>query len=741
MKKRFYSIIVCFSLLFSTITGVTFAKEEEPIIILYENDVHCAVDGYSKFSALKKELSETYEHVGAVSCGDFVQGGSLGIISQGEYIVKIMNLVGYDAVALGNHEFDYRISRLLELTDMMDTKPVCCNFKNIEDNQTVFDPYKIVSYGDTDIAYIGITTPTTISSSSPAQFKDDQGNYIYSFSHDALYDVIQKNIDSAEAEGADYIIALSHIGYDENDTLGDITDIIENTDGFDVILDAHSHSVIDGMKLKDKSGDEVLLTSTGTKFEYIGKLTIAGDEITSELIKTESYEKTDEAIDKYIAQINEEYAKIGERKIAVSEVALSAFDADGTRLVRNSETNLGNLCSDAFRLVTGADIGYSNGGGLRADIPAGDITFNNIINVFPFNNQVVVAEVTGQDIKDMLELAMINYPAEDGSFPHLSGLTFSFNKAISPSVKVDEHGMFIGVDGEYRVYDIKVLNSETGAYEPIQLDKTYRYASINYFLLEYGGGMSMFKNAKIVENNGMLDAELLEKYILENLGGVIGSEYAEVDNKITFTDGFVTDDTAADDSIADSEECLLDKYTDLDADAWYHESAEYVLKNGLMNGSDDTIFSPDESTSRAMAVTVLWRMEGSPVVNYAMNFSDVENDSWYTEAVRWATSQGIVNGYSDTLFAPNDLVTREQLASIMWRYAKSENVDVSVGENTDILSYSDISDVSEYAMPALKWTCGTKIMSGNSDSTINPKDNASRIQLAAVIHRYCEAVK
>ena len=547
-----FSLVLCMAL--SVFTGVVYAKDNDTIVILYENDVHCAVEGYSKLAAMKNELMESYTNVGVVSMGDYIQGSSLGKVSEGEYIVNLMNLVGYDALTLGNHEFDYKLPRLNDLVNMMSTKPISCNFQKIGDDKSYFEPYSIVSYGDVDIAYIGITTPSTLSSSSPAQFKDEGGNYIYTFNAGTLYDVVQANIDSAKAEGADYIIALTHIGYEEDDQFADIEDLVANTNGFDVVLDGHSHSVIENMKLTDEGGNEVVLTSTGTKFEHIGKLKISDGNITTELIKTKDYTKTDSAVDTYITKIYEEYSQLGERKVAISQVDLVTHDADGNRLIRKSETNLGDLCADAFRMVTGADIGYINGGGIRSNIKKGDITFNDMLNVFPFNNRVVVAEVSGQVIKDMIELSLLYYPTEDGSFPHMSGITFSVNTAIPSAAQVDENWVFTGIEGQYRVYNIKVLNKQSGEYEPLELQKQYTLASHNYLLLECGSGMSMFKNAKIVQNDGMLEVEMFEKYIVEKLGGVVGQEYAEMKPNITFTDGEISDNAEDKPQVEDTEQ-------------------------------------------------------------------------------------------------------------------------------------------------------------------------------------------
>ena len=368
---------------------------------------------------------------------------------------------------------------------------------------------------------------------------------------------------------------------------------------------------------------------------------------------------------------------------------------------------------------------------MRTPIKAGDLTFNDIFSVFPFNNSIVIAGISGQVLLDMLEMGMMMYPEEHGAFPHMSGVTFSLNTSIPSSVKVDENGFFIEVDGTYRVYNVKILNKESGVYESLDLNKMYSFAAINYYILDFGGGLAMFKNATILENEGTLDVEFLERYITDNLNGVFGDEYKDVVNRITYTDGFEST----------SEESVVEKYSDLEEGAWYKDAAEFVISNGLMEGVSEDSFAPDAEFTRDMAVTVLWRMEGCPVANYAMTFKDVEADAWHTEAVRWAAATGIVNGYSEEKFAPGDIINREQLAAIMWRYAKYKKTDVSVGENTNILSYEDVFDVSEYAIPAFQWTCGSGIMSGNTQSTLAPKETVSRIYFASVIHKYTQSVK
>ena len=180
-------------------------------------------------------------------------------------------------------------------------------------------------------------------------------------------------------------------------------------------------------------------------------------------------------------------------------------------------------------------------------------------------------------------------------------------------------------------------------------------------------------------------------------------------------------------------------FTDVPAGAWYAEGVRYVYANGLMNGTSGTTFSPDIATSRAMIATILWRMAGSPAANFDMEFSDVPQGQWYTEAVRWAASEGIVNGYGNGLFGTSDPATREQFAAMLWRYAQKVGCDVHIGEDTNILSYTDAADLSEYAVPAMQWAVGAGIINGTGDgSTLTPQGEATRAQTAVMLMRFCE---
>ena len=179
-------------------------------------------------------------------------------------------------------------------------------------------------------------------------------------------------------------------------------------------------------------------------------------------------------------------------------------------------------------------------------------------------------------------------------------------------------------------------------------------------------------------------------------------------------------------------------FTDVKAGDWFYEAVKYAYDNKLMDGTSSTTFAPLMTTNRAMIVTILWRLEGSPVVNYAMNFSDVESGVWYTEAVRWAAAEGIVKGYSDTVFAPDDTVTREQLATILYRYAEYKEYDVSA--KGDLTTFADGSTVSTWAADGMTWAVGAQLITGKDGGKLDPTGTATRAEVATMLMRFCENV-
>ncbi len=526
MTKKLLTLLLVVSML---IFGFAVAEETEhpPVAVLYTNDVHCGIDetiGYAGLKAYERALEDAGYQVAIVDNGDAVQGGPVGTLSKGSYIIDIMNYVGYDVATIGNHEFDYGMDQFMALREKAQFPYVSANFCDMEGNP-VLDPYVILELGDWKIAFVGASTPETFTKSTPTYFQDEAGNYIYSFCQgeegENLYAAVQKAVDAARAEGADYVFVLSHLGIEASSIPYTSSDLIVNTRGIDAVLDGHSHSVIEQEMVKNADGEEVLLTSTGTKLENVGVLTIAADGSLSTALHGESLFKDAEAVG-YIKAIQSQYEDTLNQVVATTEVELTVNDpATGERAVRSAETNLGDLCADAYRYVLGADIAFVNGGGVRANIEAGEITYGDILNVHPFGNMACVVETTGQQILDALEMSVKNLPAESGGFLQVSGLSFEIDMGVDSTVVVDDKENFVEVSGERRVRNVLVNG------EPIDPDGTYTLASHNYMLKSGGDGMNMFINDALLQDEVLIDNQVLINYIIDTLGGAVGEEYAD----------------------------------------------------------------------------------------------------------------------------------------------------------------------------------------------------------------------
>lgn len=530
MKKFLASILALCMLLGLGVTAGAEAATQN-IVILYTNDIHCGVEGdigISGVAALKNQMIKEGNAVALVDNGDAIQGEAIGTLSKGAYIVDMMNAAGYDVATPGNHEFDYGMEQFLTLAkDAAKFPYISANFTDLSTDKAVFDAYKIVELAGKKVAFVGISTPKTITSSTPTYFQNENGEYVYGFQQDetgeALYACVQAAVDAAKTEGADYVVAMAHLGIEAECSPWMSTDVILNTTGIDVVLDGHSHSTIEGELVKNKDGKDVVLTSTGTKLSSIGKLTITPEgKISTALVYYKDSETT-----ALVNDITAQFDEVLNEVVAKTDVALvindpSTLDAETkVRLIRNAETNLGNLCADAYRYISGADVAVVNGGGIRSDILAGDITYNGIINVHPYGNELCVVEATGQQILDALEMGARVTPAENGGFLQVSGMTYEIHTYIEHSVKIDENGMFQGVEGEYRVKNVKIGE------EDIDLAKTYTLASHNYMIKSAGDGMSMFQGGKLTQEDVMLDNQVLITYIIDGLGGVVGEAYAE----------------------------------------------------------------------------------------------------------------------------------------------------------------------------------------------------------------------
>lgn len=554
MKKAVYTLILIAVSLLILVGCTDRLTESGKIVVLYTGDMHCSVESgankldFAQLALYKQAVSNSADYVTLVDCGDAVQGSNIGTLTKGESIVELMNEVGYDVCTFGNHEFDYGIDQLEKLMGMSDAEYICCNF--MDSDGCFVSPYTIRSYGELKIAYIGITTPYTLTSSNPEVFKDENGELKYSFCQDTsgekLYNAVQNAVDTAIGMDADYVVALAHLGNGEGYSPYGSEDVIAATSGIDIVLDGHSHTVVESREVYNKEGEPVMLTSSGSHMQYIGQVTIDtrrttgknDDVITIRLIDSSDYDrvagKTEET--------EKEFEEILGTEIGCTAKTLSVNSENGNRLVRNRETGIGNFVADAYRSLTNADIAFVNGGGIRADISEGKITYGDLLNVQPYGNMICVVEATGLEIRDALEMSyrMVEGKYEDengsvgesGGFFHLSGMKVVIDTSIPSGVKLDENGMFSGVEGERRVKEVYVLNGETGEYEPLSDSKTYTVASINYILLQGGDGFNMFMNNEVITSEAASDLQAVIEY-LELSGGNIDERYFATEGRIT----------------------------------------------------------------------------------------------------------------------------------------------------------------------------------------------------------------
>ncbi len=540
MKKtnKFISLLLVAAMVFSTASAFTYAADKNgDTVILYTNDVHCAVDGYPLLAAYRADLIAQGHNVVTVDAGDAIQGEVIGSTTEGEAIVDIMNAVGYDYAVPGNHEFDYGMDVILDLAENTAKYDyISSNFHYLPSASPVFAPYAIEDFGAYQIAFVGISTPDTVTSTTPEYFKDESGNFIYGFpvypdelTNEDLYNNIQESVDKAINDGADYIIAVGHAGIIGSNDGWKSSDIIANTNGIDCFIDAHSHETTEKAVYKNKDNEDVFLTSTGEKFANFGVLTISGDSKSFELINLDkveietmsadaksAYTAVKEKVDGY----NEDIAYLFE-EIGTSEANLIVRDSDSSRAVRKRETNAGDFVADAYRSVTGSDVAIANGGGIRAEVKVGSVTRKSLMDVNAFNNNMCVLEVTGQQIIDILEHGARKCPEELGSFFQVSGMTYEIHTYRETPVITDQLGDFIEVD---ETMERRVQNVCIGG-EPVDLEKKYTLTGSTYVLLQGGDGLTMLDGAKVLQQEGLpCDSEMLIKYFTETLGGKITAE-------------------------------------------------------------------------------------------------------------------------------------------------------------------------------------------------------------------------
>ena len=513
--------------------------EKSEVTILYTNDVHTYIDKqapeltYAAIAALKQSYQNAGKKVLLVDAGDHVQGTAYGSMDEGASIIELMNAAGYDAATPGNHEFDYGMDRAKELMRDADFPYLSCNWVDLRTNLRVLPEIKVFVRGGVRIAFVGITTPETFTKSTPAYFMNKaQTKYIYDIlggeNGQKLYSAVQKAVDKAKCL-ADVVIGLGHLGVDPSSSPWTSEEVIAHTTGFDAFIDGHSHTVMENKQVADASGRLVTLTQTGSYFANVGEMTIAPDgTISTRLVST--YDQEDPAVAaEQAAWVSSVDEMLGE-KIAVADTKFYITDpATGKRRIRSGETNLGDFVADGIYTYFNeveqlhCDIAIMNGGGIRSDEDAGYWTFKTCKQVSPFGNVACLMSVTGKQIQDALEFAARFAGAEgkeNGGFLQVAGATYEIHTDIPNTVQTDDKNVWIGsATGTPRVQNVKIYDRANGTYAPLDENKTYALAGMNYTLRNLGDGFAMFDGAELIKDYVSEDYLVMSTYAM-TFGGV-----------------------------------------------------------------------------------------------------------------------------------------------------------------------------------------------------------------------------
>ena len=721
--KKLLSVFLALTLVFALCGGALAAEETAEdlagqIVILHTNDVHGAIDGYAKIAAMKSDYEARGADVLLFDAGDYIQGDPSVSISQGATAIELMNLAGYDLAGIGNHEFDYGYENLMTILDEAEFDIVCANA--FKDGEVLFpNNFTYTTEDGVTIGVFGLATPETSTKAHPGKL----GGVTF-LAGEELYAQAQAQVDSLEEAGVDYIVCLGHLGIDPESEPNRSTDLLAEVDGIDLFIDSHSHSTLaDILAVTNNTGmvNGAVLTSTGTKAENIGVVTIDPEAktITAENVALDENIGSDADVAARVAGIEAEVDALYGVKFAESEVLLNGEKDPGNR---TEETNLGDLVADAMLWYAmeqgnlGVDddhvVAVTNGGGIRATVNAGDITKEDILTVLPFGNTVAYVMVKGSVLLEALEASTYCTPESVGAFPQVAGIEFT----IDTTVEYDQGDLYPGSTyyGPDSIQRVTIDSINGKDFDP---DADYVVVT-NDFLAAGGDTYYAFSVANNIDTGKLMDEAVVE-YITEELGGVVSAEqYGEPQGRIT---------------VKAAEESAL-PFTDVAADDWFFDAVKAVYEAELMGGVSDTEFAPDVNMNRAMLVTMLYRLEGSPEVETAVSdvFTDCADGEWYADAVIWANANGIVEGRSETEFAPNDTMTRQEMAAILYRYEVfkgAEEVDAAE------LEYADADAIADWAESAVVYCTDAGLMSGVSDTEFAPAGSATRAMGATVLMR------
>ena len=791
--KKLLSLLLVLCLVLSLSCTAFAVDEAKPLdgktVILHTNDVHGAIELYAAMASLKADYEAQGAEVIVADAGDYSQGTVYVSVNKGADAVTMMNATGYDVATIGNHEFDYGYAQLAENMKAAKFKVLCADVLDA-DGKPIFDANTVIEKGGVKIGFFGLETPEAQTKANPKLIEGLQ--FLAGKDGKELYACAAEQVAALKEQGADIIVCLSHLGIDGSSEPYTSYDLAKNVEGIDFIIDGHSHSVI----TSGPNGEAI--QSTGTAFANIGVITI--DNATKEIVGNElkaiwhtektadgksvtvyDYEGRDAKVVEAAKAIIDPIDKAYGEKFAVSEVELNGAKAPNGN--RDSETNLGDLITDAmlWKILNDATIkvpaenvvAVTNGGGIRATVKAGDVTKKDINTVLPFGNTLAVVYVTGAELLEALEASTYCTPESLGGFPQVAGLQFVVLTDKEYDANTDPYpgSTYYGPKTINRV-EIATVNGEA-------FDPEAKYAVVtNNFVAAGGDTYYAFAAATDQFDTGLPLDEVVMEYVTEELGGVIGEEYAEPAGRILVTTTpmlqyltlaqFVLDEDAytpetyaalkaVDDKMAAAETAeeqtallpeakaavrglkLVDNtFTDAQS-GWYKPAVDFAQASGLMAGVGGGKFAPATTTTRAMVAEVLYETAGAPSVEgLTCPLTDVKAGEWYTDAVIWAYNAGVIAGRGDDTFCPDDTITRQEMAVMLYGWLGG-GATLLDGEQIQyaLAQFADGADVAAWAQEAVAYCYLAGIMVGNN-GRFDPAGSLDRAQLAQVFCSFYE---
>lgn len=539
MKKTFSFLLTAAMVMGLSVPAMA-GDLDGKLVILHTNDIHGRYEtteeqvGIAGVAALKDHYEDMGAEVLLIDAGDFSQGTTLVNHDKGMRAVEYLIEADYDAVSLGNHEFDFGKDAVLNMTAALNAGGVPVLDANIlEDGteQAFFGDNMIVQKGDLTVGLFGLDTAETQTKAAPSSVAG-----LDFLDKEEMFAVAQAQVDALKAAGCDYIVGITHLGVDEESAGRRSTELAAAVTGIDLIIDGHSHTELDGGMM---IGD-TMITSTGCYMANVGTIVVdmKTKEETADLISAAEYAAEygmyDETLTEMVAADMEEINAIYEGIFAETKVDLNGERDPG---VRNMETNLGDFSADAYLyagreyakqagLDMSVDVALSNGGSIRASIPAGEISMNTLYTVFPYGNTVVLVTVTGEELLEVLEASTFCTPTALGGFPQIAGAEYTVNTAVpyENGEQYPDSTYYAPANPGSRV----TITSVNG--KPFHLDENYTVV-VNSFQAEGGDTYYALTEASFVHDTAIVDADALISYV-NSMDGVIGKEYAEPQGRI-----------------------------------------------------------------------------------------------------------------------------------------------------------------------------------------------------------------